>query len=86
MQGGEICHMLYLGFQKWREREGVVYPHISVGEDTVPSSFPPIIFCKCHLILKAAGAIMAMMTNTAILFQALIQLAKTRSTIARQKR
>lgn len=80
-----MLHALF-GISKMEGEGGVAYPHISVWEDTVPSSFLPIIFCKCHLILKAAGAIMAMMTNTAILFHALTQLAKTRSTIVRQKR
>lgn len=91
VQGGKN-YVIFFGISRMEGEEGVVYPHSSVCEDTLPSSFPPIIYCMSQRIsphitpFESAGATMATMTNTAILLQTSIQWAKTRSMSMWQKR
>lgn len=55
--------------------ECAVYPQIC--EDTLPSSFPPIIRCMPHHFCPEAAGVM--MTNTAILSQTRILGAKNKN-------
>lgn len=71
VQGGE--NVLF-GISRMEGWECVVHSHISVCEDTLPSSFPPIIYCMSHhFCLEAEGAMMTAVTNIAILSQTRIQ-------------
>lgn len=54
--------------------ECVVYPQIFVCEDTLLSSFPPIIYCMPHHFCPETAGVM--MTNTALLSQTRILGAK----------
>ncbi len=47
VHGGENYVRLF-GISRMEGEEGVAYPHSSVCEDTLPSSFPPIIYCMSH--------------------------------------
>lgn len=78
---------MYYGFQELGKGGCCVSPHL-FWNDTLLFSFPPIIYSKPYqisLVLEAAGAIIAVMTHTAILFQTRIQQAKTKNMSMWQK-
>lgn len=71
VQSGE--NML-LGISRMEGWKCIVYPQISLCENTLLSSFPTIIYCMPHHFCPETAGVM--MTNTAILSQTHILGAK----------